>query len=49
MKKAIRNFFHNMSQGPPNPGLMQEKGQKGDFEKNPLRELKNCFWPKDFF
>ena len=23
MKMAIRNFFHNMSQGLPNPGFMQ--------------------------
>ena len=32
-----------MSQGPPNPGFMQEKVQKGDFLKKPLRELKNYF------
>jgi hypothetical protein len=31
MKMAIRIFFHNMSQGLPNPGFMQEKVQKGDF------------------
>ena len=30
---------HNLSQGPPNPGLMQEKGQKGDFLKKDSREL----------
>ena len=24
-----------MSQGPPNPGFMQEKVQKGDFLKSP--------------
>ena len=30
MKMAIRKFFHNMSQGLPNPGFMQEKVQKGD-------------------
>ena len=29
MKMAIRKFFHNMSQGPPNPGFMQEKYKKG--------------------
>ena len=28
-----------MPQGPPNPGFMQEKVQKGDFLKKPLREL----------
>ena len=28
---AIRKLFCNMSQGPPNPGFMQEKVQKGDF------------------
>ena len=28
-----------MSQGPPNPGFMQEKVQKGDFLKNDLREF----------
>ena len=26
-------FFRIMSQGPPNPGFMQEKVQKGDFLK----------------
>ena len=34
--------IHNMSQGPPNQGFMQEKVQKGDFVKKPSRELKNC-------
>ena len=29
-----------MSQGPPNPGFMREKVQKGDFLKEPLHELK---------
>ena len=28
-----------MPQGPPNPGFMQEKVQKGDFLKKPSREL----------
>ena len=28
-----------MSQGPPNPGLMQEKVQKGDFLRKPSSEL----------
>ena len=36
----IRTNIHNMPQGPPNPGFMQEKVQKGDFLKKPLRELK---------
>ena len=31
-KKKIQN----LSQGPPNPGFMQEKVQKGDFLKKPL-------------
>ena len=39
MKMPIRKNIHNMSQGPPNPGFMQEKVQKGDFLKKPLREL----------
>ena len=33
-------FFCNLSQGLPNPGLMQEKVQKGDFLKEELQELK---------
>ena len=42
---AIRENIHNMSQGPPNPGFMQEKVQKGDFLKKDSRELKffSCF------
>ena len=32
-------FFHNMPQGQPNPGFMQEKVQKGDFLKKPSGEL----------
>ena len=39
MKMAIRKNFHNLSQGPPNPGFMQEKVQKGDFLKKDSREL----------
>ena len=27
-----------MTQGPPNPGFMQEKLQKGDFLKKPSRK-----------
>ena len=30
---------HNLSQGPPNPGFIQEKVQKGDFLKKDSREL----------
>ena len=40
MKMAIRNFFHNLSQGLPNPGFMQEKVQKGDFLKKDSQEFK---------
>jgi hypothetical protein len=39
MKMAIRKNIHNMSQGLPNLGFMQEKVQKGDFLKKPSREL----------
>ena len=38
---AIRKNIHNWPQGPPNPGFMQEKVQKGDFLKKP--------WRIDFF
>ena len=40
MKMPIRKNIHNISQGPPNPGFMQEKVQKGDFLKKPSWELK---------
>ena len=40
MKMATRKNIHNLSQGQPNPGLMPEKGQKGDFLKKDSRELK---------
>ena len=30
---ATRKNIHNLSQDPPNPGLMQEEVQKGDFLK----------------
>ena len=45
MKVAIRKNIHNMSQGPPNPGFMQEKEQKGDFLKKDSQEFKkkSCF------
>ena len=36
---AMQNFFR-MTQGPPNPGFMQEKVQKGDFLKKPSRKMK---------
>ena len=32
-------FFRNISQGPPNPGFMQENVQKGDFLRKDSREL----------
>ena len=35
--------FQNLSQGPPNPGFMQKKVQKGDFLKKPSRKLKFLF------
>ena len=35
----IRKNIHNMSQGRPNPGFMQEKVQKGDFLKKSHREV----------
>ena len=41
MNMPIRKNIHNMPQGPPNPGFMQEKVQKGDFLKKTSRELKN--------
>ena len=40
MKMSIRKNIHNMPQGLPNPGFMQEKVQKGDFLKKPSWELK---------
>jgi hypothetical protein len=43
MKVAIRIFFRIMSQGPPNPGFMQEKVKKGDFLKKHSRELNLIF------
>ena len=44
MKMAIRIFFRIMTQGPPNPGFMQEKVQKGDFLKKPSRKLNIFFF-----
>ena len=43
MKMAIRKIFCIMTQGPSNPGFMQEKVQKGDFLKKPSRKLKFFF------
>ena len=43
MKMAIGNFFRIITQGPPNPGFMQGKVQKGDFLKKPSRKLKIFF------
>ena len=43
MKMATRIFFHIISQGLPNPGLMQEKVQKGDFLNKDWGELKFLF------
>ena len=39
MKMAIRKNIHNMSQGPPNQGFMQEKVQKGGFSKKALMRI----------
>ena len=38
-----KNFFWNMYQGPPNPGFLQEKVQKGDFLEKDSLELKFFF------
>ena len=43
MKIATRKNIQNLSQGPPNPGFMQEKVQKGDFLKKPSRKLNSFF------
>ena len=43
MKMGIRKNIHNLSQGPPNPGFIQEKVQKGDFLKKDSQEL-NIFF-----
>ena len=39
MRMAIRKNIHNLSQGWPNPGFMQEKVHKGDFLKKDSGEL----------
>ena len=33
LERQLKKSIHNMSQGPPNQGFMQEKGQKEDFLK----------------
>ena len=38
-ENAFKKKYSYMSQGPPNPGFMQEKVQKGDFRKKPWQEL----------
>ena len=45
MKMGIRKTVHNLSQGLPNPGFIQEKVQKGDFLKKDSRKLNffSCF------
>jgi hypothetical protein len=43
MKIAKRKNIHNMPQGPPNPGFMQEKVQKGDFSKKALTRIEILF------
>ena len=42
-KYTFEVLYKKMSQGPPNPGFMKEKVQKGDFQKKSSRELKNYF------
>ena len=39
MKMAKRKNIHEMSQGLPNQGFMQEKVQKGDFLKKRLTRI----------
>ena len=39
MKMATRKNIHKMSKGPPNPGFMQVKVQKGDSLEKDSREL----------
>ena len=42
-ENGSKKNIHNMPLGPPDPGFMQEKVQKGDFLKKLSRELKFCF------
>ena len=39
MKMLIKQNIQNMPQGPPNPGFMQEKAQKGDFLKKAIARI----------
>ena len=44
---TIRKNSHNMSQGPPNPGFMQEKVKRGDFLKKALMGIEKSFFFQD--
>ena len=39
LERQLKKSIHNMSQGPPNQGFMQEKVQKGDFLKKTSQKL----------
>ncbi len=39
-ENANKKKNHNLSQGPPNPGFMQKKVQRGDFLKKDSVEMK---------
>ena len=39
MNMPLRKNIHNLPHGPPNPGFMHEKVQKGDFLKKPSWQL----------
>jgi hypothetical protein len=43
MKVPYPKNIRNMSKGPPIPGFIQEKVQKGDFLKRTSRESKKIF------
>jgi hypothetical protein len=43
MKVPYPKDIRNMSQGPPNPGFIQEKVQKGDFLKKKLAGIEELF------
>ena len=43
MKISIKKNIHNMPQGPPNPGFMLEKVQKGDFLKKAIVRIEFFF------
>ena len=40
---TIQKNIHKMSQSPPNPGVMQEKVQKGNFLKKALVDIEKLF------